>query len=563
MFNKQKIRYRMIVYYSFVILLCVYVISSFSYYQASKTIISNTSENIHRILEQSSKNIDRTLEDIETIVNTFLANQAVFNILEFGTTSFVVQDRQLINIYDILTDITLIRPEIESIYVFDYRGKIYSNIGNEDKWSFDQLKATAESGNGKLVWLEPDEDASIITYVRLIKNTELKDIGVLVVNIRKHSLEKLFKWQEESFQSSSMIVNEKGDLIVASDKSIFSIEYTKDTDDYKVYEYESSYNNWRYVNIVSKDELLSDAQIIKKGVFLWGIVFTCVFLLISYLISYEITMPIKKITDSIKDFDIKENAAGIQFRKQDEISSLYDSFVDMTHRINTLVEENYELGVLQNKQQIKILQAQINPHFLYNTLDIINWKARENDVPEIGSMVKALSNSFRYSFTGNDLVVSLADEIGHIKDYLYLQHYRFQEQLQYDIEIEDKLLGCSMLQLTLQPIVENCIIHGFKEIEEDMKIRIKGYVKEEILYIDIIDNGRGMTGEKVNSLLIEKNVPDKIEESIGLSNVNKRLELKYGKEYGLLFESEENVGTKVTIVLPRSYVDDKSLGELY
>lgn len=555
MFNKQKIRYRMIVYYSLVILLCVYVISSFSYYQASKTIINNTSENIHRILEQSSKNIDKTLEDIETVVNTFLANQAVFNILEYGKTSFVVEDRQLINIYDLLTDVTLIRPEIQSIYVFDYRGKIYGNNGYEDKWTFEELKDKAESGKGKLVWLEPDQSRSSITYVRLIKNTNLDDIGFLVVNIRKNSIEKLFKWQEESFKSSSMIVNETDELIVSSDDSFLNIESIKDTDEVKIYEYESSYNNWKYVNIVSKEELLSDAQIIKKGVFVWGIVFTCIFLFISYLISYEITMPIKKITDSIKEFDIKENVAGIHFKKKDEISSLYDSFVEMTFRINSLVEENYEQSVLQKEQQIKILQAQINPHFLYNTLDIINWKAREKSVPEIGSMVKALSNSFRYSFTGDNPIVSLKDEVEHIKDYLYLQHYRFQDELHYEILIDDHLLGCSMLQLTLQPIVENCIIHGFKEVEKDMEIIIKAYIKEETLYIEICDNGRGMSKDILKDMLVENHSENSLEESIGLNNVNKRLELKYGKKYGLQFESQLNVGTKVTITLPQSYVN--------
>lgn len=556
MFKNQKIRQRMILYYSLVILLCVYAISSFSYYQASKTIIRSTTENIQRILEQSSKNIDKTLEDIETVINTFIANQAVYNILEHGKTSFVVQDRQLINIYDILTDITLIRPEIQSVHIFDYRGKIYGNKGYNEKWTFEELKNKAERGKGKLVWFEATENNSAITYVRLIKNNELKDIGVLLVKIRKNSLEKLFKWQEESFRSSSMIVDENDNVIISSGVDLLNVDSIINSSQYKRYYYESTYNNWKYINIISKDDLLKDARIIREGVFFWGIFFTCIFWVISYLISYEITMPIKKITDAIKEFEVKENVEEIHFKKRDEIAYLYDSFVEMTYRINTLVEKNYEQGVLHNKQQIKILQAQINPHFLYNTLDIINWKAREKNVPEIGGMIKALSNNLRYSFAGEDLIVSLADEIEHIKDYLYLQYYRFQDELNYEISIDKSILKCSILQLTLQPIVENCIIHAFKEIETDMQIKIKAYIRNKNLYIEIVDNGKGMSKEKLNRLLIQSNHRETVEESIGLNNVNKRLTLKYGNEYGLSFESQLNVGTKVTIVLPETYLED-------
>ncbi len=556
MFKNQKIRQRMILYYSLVILLCVYAISSFSYYQASKTIIRSTTENIQRILEQSSKNIDKTLEDIETVINTFIANQAVYNILEHGKTSFVVQDRQLINIYDILTDITLIRPEIQSVHIFDYRGKIYGNKGYNEKWTFEELKNKAERGKGKLVWFEATENNSAITYVRLIKNNELKDIGVLLVKIRKNSLEKLFKWQEESFRSSSMIVDENDNVIISSGVDLLNGDSIINSSQYKRYYYESTYNNWKYINIISKDDLLKDARIIREGVFFWGIFFTCIFWVLSYLISYEITMPIKKITDAIKDFEVKENVEEIHFKKRDEIAYLYDSFVEMTYRINTLVEKNYEQGILHNKQQIKILQAQINPHFLYNTLDIINWKAREKNVPEIGGMIKALSNNLRYSFAGEDLIVSLADEVEHIKDYLYLQYYRFQDELNYEISIDKSILKCSILQLTLQPIVENCIIHAFKEVETDMQIKIKAYVRNKNLYIEIMDNGKGMSKEKLDRLLMQSNHRETVEESIGLNNVNKRLTLKYGNEYGLSFESQLNVGTKVTIVLPETYLED-------
>ncbi|SHH42461.1 CHASE3 domain-containing protein [Clostridium grantii] len=138
MFKKLKIRQRMILYNSIIILLCVYVISSFSYYQASKVILNKTSENSNRILEQSSENIDKILKDVEMGVNTFLSNQEVYNIVEMGKTSFIVQDRDIVNIYDILTNITLIRPEIEWIYVFDYRGKIYGNHGYMDQWSYEE-----------------------------------------------------------------------------------------------------------------------------------------------------------------------------------------------------------------------------------------------------------------------------------------------------------------------------------------------------------------------------------------------------------------------------------------
>ncbi|SHH42483.1 sensor histidine kinase [Clostridium grantii] len=234
-----------------------------------------------------------------------------------------------------------------------------------------------------------------------------------------------------------MIVNEGGTVIVSSgDHYIESLrkeelinwnfgiedgyaEFVDESGEYRVYAYETKYNNWKYVSFIRKDDLLNDAKTIRKGVFVWGIIFTCIFLCILFLISNGITKPIKLITHKMKEFEVKGEVPENKFTNKDEISYLYETFVEMTHGINELVEQNYEQSVLQEKQQIKILQAQINPHFLYNTLDIINWKAREKNVPEIGGMIKALSNNLGYSFVGNEMEVTVEEEINHIEDYLY------------------------------------------------------------------------------------------------------------------------------------------------
>ena len=440
-FRDLTIRNRLILTYSLLVMLCVGILSSFSYSYSAKIITEKTGEHVHRILQQSSQNMDKSLREIEEIVNTFTSVHEVFNVVQYGRSSFM-RETEHFNIYDTLTNIQLYKREIQSIHIFSYNGRTYGNQLHPDpEEALKQLKPIAEEANGRFVWLDADEKQGVVSAVKAIRNSSLENIGVLLVNIHRSSLEGLFSWQKSEASGDVIVMNERGKFITSTgeniDKTMFDNKLTgeilsvKDKfreihtrfnrKDLLIYVYNSSYNNWKYVSIIPVKAMVRDVESIKYLSIVWGLLFTVIFVGITVVIAFGITVPIKRITRSMSEFKLKGVAAPVRLTNNDELSYLYETFKEMTGRINSLIETVYEQEILKREQQLKILQSQINPHFLYNTFDIINWMARKNNVPEIGSVIKALSNVMRYTITVKDSEVTLEQEMRHVEDYLKIQ----------------------------------------------------------------------------------------------------------------------------------------------
>lgn len=563
-----KLRDRLILTYSLLIILCVFVISTSSYYYSAKVIIDKSSEYIHGIQQQSSENIDKSLKGIEDAVNTFVSNTKIHNIVQYGKSLVTTNEIETVNIHDILSDIALLRREIDSIYIFSLGGKVYgtqSYIGNQN---VSELRELAQTGSGRFVWLDADKKAGVIPAVKILKNSQFEEIGVILLNVRQSSIEQLFTWQKMMTEGDTFIVNDGGNVLISSstghtealEKSLIEkilqssdafqkIEHKAGNQKFIVFVYQSMYNNWKYISMIRENDLIRDAKNIRYMNSILGFLFTILFLFISVAMAFRITIPIKKITQYMKEFEIKGSVKPLQFRNNDEISYLYATFTEMTERINKLIETIYEQEIMNKDQQLKILQSQINPHFLYNTFDIINWMAREKKVPEIGDIVKALSEIMRYTITSDDPEVLIEEELKHILHYLLIQKIRFDNLLEYDIYMDDRVKTCKILKLTLQPIIENAIKHGFKRKRKKCLIKVTGVLKENVIYITIQDNGAGISPEKLETVLCRKNKAGS-QGGVGLINVDQRLKLKYGESFGLDIHSVEGHGTEVVIRVP-------------
>lgn len=275
------------------------------------------------------------------------------------------------------------------------------------------------------------------------------------------------------------------------------------------------------------------------------------------LVSGHIADPIKKLCNYTKrsENDLLENNLKSNILEIDELSY---NFNDKIIRIKELIE-NIKIEQKNKKNtELWLLQAQINPHFLYNTLDTVVWMAEAGDSKKVVDMITALSSFLRIGLNKGKKFIQIREEIRHIESYLKIQKFRYDDILEYSIEIEDSLYDMRIIKLLLQPLVENALYHGIKYKREGGSIRIRGYEKDNNIILEVIDNGVGMDENKLNKIkaVIENTSLENSDiirtngDSFGLYNVAERIRLYYGNEYGLDIVSRENVGTTVTIILP-------------
>lgn len=284
--------------------------------------------------------------------------------------------------------------------------------------------------------------------------------------------------------------------------------------------------------------------------------------LLVFIISDSISKPIRHLCEITKQVG-KGNFTMQKIQGTgDEIATLESSFNNMLIKINKLVDN---IKIKQNTlrmAELKLLQAQINPHFLYNTLDTITWMAEDGQSEEVVELVSALSQFFRVSLSKGRDYITLKQEESHIKSYLQIQQFRYADILEYEINIPQELSEIPVLKLTLQPLVENALYHGIKQKREKGKIIIEGSYNNQCILLKVKDNGIGMTKETLSQIeqSIKKDGSPSLEAGFGLVNVNERIRLNYGKEYGIKIESEYHVGTTVTVNLPINLLE-KTLEE--
>jgi two-component system sensor histidine kinase YesM len=237
-------------------------------------------------------------------------------------------------------------------------------------------------------------------------------------------------------------------------------------------------------------------------------------------------------------------------KRTDEIGELNNSFNFMINKINTLIKEVYQERIAQRNAELEALQMQINPHFLYNTLDSINWMLINKGEHEISEIIISLGNLMRYSISKKNSFVPLEQEFKYILSYLRIQKNRLEERLKYEIDMQDSIKSFHVPKLILQPLVENAISHGIEPSNKGGTVRIKACETEEFISIMVEDDGAGMDEDKLNQLRLSQNVDDSAT-SIGVRNVDRRIRLHYGDKYKLRIDSTYGIGTIITIMIPK------------
>ncbi|MCL6558979.1 MAG: sensor histidine kinase [Firmicutes bacterium] len=269
----------------------------------------------------------------------------------------------------------------------------------------------------------------------------------------------------------------------------------------------------------------------------------------SVFISAKVSRPIKMLEKQMKRVEKGEFDINIEVRGEDEVKQLSRTFNLMVARIRQLMNQIIEEQEAKRKSELKALQAQINPHFLYNTLDSIVWMNENRKYEGVTTMVAALAKFFRISISRGSDIITVQDELEHANSYLIIQKIRYKDKFDFIIEAQPEVLSCKTLKLILQPIIENAIYHGIERIHDKGIIKVTASIKGERVLLQVIDNGYGIKPEVLEGILKKESRND-VGSGVGLKNVHERIQLYFGEQYGLEIESELDVGTTVNIWLP-------------
>lgn len=574
LFKNLKIRTKLIIIYSALIILSITSVTYLTLINSHKVIINQSKKYTLGILEQINDSINMKLEQIDATSKMIITNNLMLETLQNADNSIAYDADIRGNIDSLLNSVMISRNDIDSIYVFDKAGNNYGTVPLYENIDVPQLFKVAGNGNYNFVWLKlnslGDHSSRVISAVRLVYGYYLKPIGAILFNIKLKSFQSAFSSQISNMNGHVYLVNNDDEIISSIDnkdigkkldKSIIAGVKTKgDYFEYKVNDvnclitvYYSKWNQWRYISVIPMSELTKDSEYVSKVNVIAAIFIIIIFVLISFVIARSLTEPINLITKKMKKVSINDKMPKIHYTGNDEFAYLTDAFNDMVIRIDTLVKEVYEQNLLRSEQEFKNLQVQINPHFLYNTLEVVNWIARTKGVIEIAEIVKALSDMMRYSISKGEDVVTIESELNHIKNYFTIQSFRYGNKLNIMYNIEEDILDMNILKLTLQPIVENSLIHGIDPKGGNGTIQIIGKKCEDKACIKIIDDGVGITRQRLTDIRNDTVKDDtKKHSNIGIKNVDKRLQIKFGKQYGVEINSEEGLGTTVEIFIPLS-----------
>nr|WP_249317159.1 histidine kinase [Bacillus sp. FJAT-50079] len=328
--------------------------------------------------------------------------------------------------------------------------------------------------------------------------------------------------------------------------------------------------NWYLIGVVPYDEVLEKLKPIHYEFYFFIIIILLTILIVAITLHKLFVKPIRKLQFMMNKVQTGDFSVRVHFNRNDEIAQLGDSFNMMVIKVEELIDRVYQVEInesrallLQKQAELEALQEKITPHFLYNTLNSISWVANRRGVREIEGIVHSLSNLLRYSLEDPSKIVTLKEELDYLMMYGEIINFRYDQEIEFIYEIDSSVDKAIIPRLTIQPIVENVMKHAFENIDDVKRIIIKAYRVKDLVIIDVVDNGKGISNNKLKEIDQKLNQPiqgpvDRITEvnkykyqkSMGLINVQHRIKLFFGEDYGIEVKKANIVGTMVRIIIP-------------
>lgn len=579
--NNMKIRTKLIISYLSIVIVTVLIVGVYLISRMNNIVVENAIKE-GRYNNNSVKS--RMEEVLKLAINTsdmIYQDDNLHSMLkrEYDNYGQVVS---AYNEYTILRDYLKYYNEFNGVEMYVDNDTLLSATGifkvtdeiRESSW----YKKAIED-KGIITWLYKKDETTgnySLSLVRAINSTSKGHIGVLVISINPNYLADIVN--DERYKTSILVdgrviysndlkVGEIADLGRSEAEASYYYEINEEFNEngdhliLNTFKLDKSFNNTFQVlvNVPVDIITMESSTVINKGILIIGVAIMSSLIVILYFsknFSDRINILRSEMHKVVKgNFNIKKSMDG-----NDEISEVYDDLYIMMESINKLIDEVYirkiqqeKLMVKQKEAEFKVLASQINPHFLYNTLETIRMRAFCSGDRELASIVKKLGKIMRRNLEVSNQNVSFESELELVKNYLEIQELRFKGKVEHEFNIEVNAKKYNILPLLLQPIVENAFVHGLEGTKEKGKIIVSAFEDFGYLLVEISDNGCGMSRERlefINDNLGKTNKKENGHQSIGMGNINERIKIFYGDKYGIHVFSEVNVGTKVVLVLP-------------
>lgn len=556
---RLSLRERFFFYFVITVLLPLLLFLGILYGQTSKLVSGDLQESYHFVHEKMARLINNEINQRELMIARIAYNNNIqLNIMERDTDKigFELVDRR-----------QFLQLRRQDIRIYDENGEIlYTNMHNyQRKLDADFMSSLASSGRKISYTLEQDRfnNATIIIGMPVFSLKDLsKIIGYITVDIDNNQLGKYYSdWQKTGLE---ILLADNSNLILSHpDSSKIGLMFNKEEDMFNnsssnshLYRTEITSLGWSFISKYNYSDIQKQVnQLFISDLYL---LFFIILLLLSfaYWVSKRMSRPIGQLNKLVQTFDLKGSHHDVVERLSglDEVDSLTRNFNQMMERMEELIhetlstnQERIQLKYEKRELQLNALQSQINPHFLYNTLDNLIYLIEANETGKATEMTASLSRLFRYITNREHVMISLHDEIVYTKAYIKIMSHRF-DNFECIWDVDDNVLNYKTVKLILQPVIENAIHHGARTTKKMVKINIFCYLEGDKIYIVVKDNAAGI--EEDDLAIIKSSLATASLDKAGIYNVNGRLRLHFGDNYGLDIESERGKGTKVTVVLP-------------
>lgn len=539
----------------------ILLLSGAVYWFASNLLMSETISKTHDLLEMSGANIGTYIARVKGESNVFAGSPSL--------RQYLSDDEESLRT-GLLSQIdTLLQNDssIKSIVVVSKDGRILSNEKNLDMsvssdmmkedWYIESIHNTMPVLTGaRMQSFSSDKDNWVISVSTEITGDSGDNLGVLLMDMEYSVIEDHLRSLDLGREGYVFLLNDKGEPVYHKDTSYFSdpdklaqlLEIQSAGDGYDkasnllTCQTQIEKTGWTMVGVVSLDTLkMLERQLFEAVLLTGGLLFIAV-LLIGILFTRRLSTPMADLERGMNEI---EKLAEVRIRKNSfyEVELLAGNYNRMIHRIRILMDEISDKEKTLRHAELNALVSQINPHFLYNTLDTIVWMAEFNDSTRVIALTKSLAAFFRLSLSGGRELITVGDELEHVQQYLYIQKERYGDKLNYTIHAPEEVLDYTVPKIILQPIAENSIYHGIKPLDRHGQITITVQEEGEKLIFTVSDNGAGCRPDA--AVADTPSLPGKV----GLKNVDERLKLYYGPGYGVTIHSAPGAGCRVELTV--------------